>query len=59
MAKSVRICEVGPRDGFQSIKCAQIPTEQKIEVIDRLIETGWITLAEDMNKSEMGVWKYE
>ena len=27
-------------------------------VIDRLIETGWITLAEDMNKSEMGVWKY-
>ena len=28
-------------------------------VIDRLIETGWITLAEDMNKSEMGVWMYE
>jgi len=28
-------------------------------VIDRLIETGWITLADDMNKSEMGVWKYE
>ncbi len=28
-------------------------------VIDRLIETGWITLAPDMNKSEMGVWKYE
>ena len=27
-------------------------------VIDRLIETGWITLAPDMNKSEMGVWKY-
>lgn len=27
-------------------------------VIDRLIETGWITLADDMNKSEMGVWKY-
>ena len=27
-------------------------------VIDRLIETGWIVLAEDMNKSEMGVWKY-
>lgn len=27
-------------------------------VIDRLIETGWITLAEDMNKSEMGVWMY-
>ena len=28
-------------------------------VIDRLIETGWIKLADDMNKSEMGVWKYE
>ncbi len=27
-------------------------------VIDRMIETGWITLADDMNKSEMGVWKY-
>ncbi len=27
-------------------------------VIDRLIETGWIKLAPDMNKSEMGVWKY-
>ena len=28
-------------------------------VMDRLIETGWIKLASDMNKSEMGVWKYE
>lgn len=27
-------------------------------VIDRLIETGWIVLADDMNKSEMGVWMY-
>ena len=40
MEKAIRICEVGPRDGFQSIKCAIIPTEQKIEVIDRLIEAG-------------------
>ena len=35
MSKTIQICEVGPRDGFQSIKCAQIPTEQKIEIIDR------------------------
>ena len=40
MSKTINICEVGPRDGFQSIKCAIIPTEQKIEVIDRLIEAG-------------------
>lgn len=40
MSKKINICEVGPRDGFQSIKCAIIPTEQKIEVIDRLIEAG-------------------
>ncbi len=40
MRKTIRICEVGPRDGFQSIKCAIIPTEQKLEVIDRLIGAG-------------------
>lgn len=40
MANAIRICEVGPRDGFQSIKCALIPTERKVEVIDRLIEAG-------------------
>ena len=40
MSKTIRICEVGPRDGFQSIKCAIIPTEQKLDVIDRLIESG-------------------
>ena len=40
MAKKIIITEVGPRDGFQSIKCALIPTEQKIEVIDRLIASG-------------------
>lgn len=28
-------------------------------VMDRLIETGWIKLHDDMNKSEMGVWMYE
>lgn len=40
MSKTFRICEVGPRDGFQSIKCALISTEQKLEVIDRLMQAG-------------------
>ena len=40
MSKTIRICEVGPRDGFQSIKCAIIPAEQKIEIIDRLMQAG-------------------
>jgi hydroxymethylglutaryl-CoA lyase len=35
----VTICEVGPRDGFQ-IEPAYIPTETKIEVVDRLSEAG-------------------
>src|SRR5215471_2843687 len=35
----VTICEVGPRDGFQ-IEPEWIPTETKVEVIDRLSETG-------------------
>ena len=40
MKKNIKICEVGPRDGFQSIKCAQIPTEQKIEIIEELLAAG-------------------
>ncbi|HLF49406.1 MAG: hydroxymethylglutaryl-CoA lyase [Candidatus Rokubacteria bacterium] len=39
MAKRVTICEVGTRDGFQ-IEPGFIPTEQKIEVVDRLSATG-------------------
>src|ERR687888_1391388 len=35
----VTICEVGTRDGFQ-IEPDFIPTEQKIEVVDRLSEAG-------------------
>jgi hydroxymethylglutaryl-CoA lyase len=35
----VTICEVGTRDGFQ-IEPEWIPTEQKIEVVDRLSATG-------------------
>src|SRR5215831_18303192 len=39
LPKSVTICEVGTRDGFQ-IEPEFIPTEQKIEVVDRLCATG-------------------
>jgi hydroxymethylglutaryl-CoA lyase len=35
----VTICDVGPRDGFQ-IEPGFIPTEQKIEVVDRLSGAG-------------------
>jgi hydroxymethylglutaryl-CoA lyase len=35
----VTICEVGPRDGFQ-IEPVFVPTETKIEVVDRLSEAG-------------------
>ena len=38
--KKVTIVEVGPRDGFQSVSCMQIPTEEKIAIIDRLAEAG-------------------
>ncbi|MBR1565943.1 MAG: hydroxymethylglutaryl-CoA lyase [Oscillospiraceae bacterium] len=40
MTKKIQVHEVGPRDGFQSIKCAQIPTEQKIEIIEALLAAG-------------------
>jgi hydroxymethylglutaryl-CoA lyase len=39
MPASVRIVEVGPRDGLQNEK-ATIPTPAKIELIDRLSATG-------------------
>ena len=39
--KKIQVVEVGPRDGFQSVKCnPPIPTEVKLEVIDRLEESG-------------------
>ena len=40
---SVRIVEVGPRDGLQNEK-AIVPTPIKIELIDRLSETGLKTI---------------
>ena len=38
--KKIEIVEVGPRDGFQSVKCAPIPTELKTKIIGELIEAG-------------------
>ena len=40
MSDSVQIFEVGPRDGLQNEK-AKIPTEQKIELVDRLSDAGF------------------
>ena len=39
LPRHVTICEVGTRDGFQ-IEPDFIPTEQKIEVVNRLSEAG-------------------
>ena len=38
-AKEVTILEIGPRDGFQNI-VRFIPTENKAEIIDKLVEAG-------------------
>lgn len=35
----INICEVGPRDGLQNEKQI-VPTEQKVELIERLIKSG-------------------
>lgn len=37
--KKIQVVEIGPRDGFQSVK-EFIPTEMKIAIIDQLVETG-------------------
>src|SRR5438477_2379252 len=39
LPESVRIREVGPRDGFQN-EPETIPTERKVELIDALARTG-------------------
>jgi hydroxymethylglutaryl-CoA lyase len=39
LPRKVRIVEVGPRDGLQN-EAAHVPTEIKIELIDRLTEAG-------------------
>ncbi len=38
--KKINIVEVGPRDGFQSVKGDFIPTELKKEIIDLLVDAG-------------------
>ena len=38
--KQISVIEVGPRDGFQSVKGDFIPTELKKEIIDLLVEAG-------------------
>jgi len=43
MPANIRITEVGPRDGFQNVKTF-IPTEDKIAIIEGLIESGLTTL---------------
>jgi len=40
LPKSAKIIEVGPRDGFQSIK-EWIPTELKLQIIDELIKSNF------------------
>ena len=39
LPKSVRIREVGPRDGFQN-EPEVIPTEEKVRLIEALLATG-------------------
>lgn len=43
LPKDVRVREVGPRDGFQA-ESAFVPTDTKVDVIDRLAETGIRTI---------------
>lgn len=43
LPKSVEIVEVCPRDGFQNIK-TPIPTETKIEIINRLVDCGFTSI---------------
>ena len=37
--KRIVICEVGPRDGFQSV-CNYIPLQTKLSVIEKILEAG-------------------
>lgn len=40
MDNKVEIIEVGPRDGFQSVTCAHIPLQEKLELIGDLVSAG-------------------
>lgn len=41
---TVNIVEVGPRDGLQNEKGAIIPVELKVELINRLVRAGVMTV---------------
>lgn len=36
MNKHITVAEIGPGDGFQSIRCMIIPTETKLEIIEAI-----------------------
>lgn len=40
MERQVKFIEVGPRDGFQSVKGDMIPTALKLEIMERLLAAG-------------------
>ena len=40
MDRQVKFIEVGPRDGFQSVKGDRIPTALKLEIMERLLAAG-------------------
>ena len=40
MERQVKFIEVGPRDGFQSVKGNMIPTQLKLEIMERLLNAG-------------------
>lgn len=40
MERQVKFIEVGPRDGFQSVKGDMIPTQLKLEIMERLLDAG-------------------
>ena len=40
MENQIKVVEIGPRDGFQSVK-EFIPTEIKLKIIDGLVEAGY------------------
>lgn len=40
MDNKVEIIEVGPRDGFQSVTCAHIPLQDKLDLIGNLVSAG-------------------
>ena len=38
--KPARIVEVGPRDGLQNISGPPVPTHTKLELVNRLLDSG-------------------